>query len=82
MSIVALSDYTFHLHVLMSIALLEMSIIFITRSTAAMRALLLPPTKGFSLRPRFLLPGKKRAFYALLAYFRTFLVFSSNLSNF
>ena len=26
--------------------------------------------------------GKKKAYYAILAYFRPFLVFSSNLSNF
>ena len=34
-------------------------------------------TRGF-----FCPSGKKRAFYAVLAYFRQFMVFSSNLSNF
>ena len=30
----------------------------------------------------FALPAKKRVFYAVFAYFRPFLVFSSNFSNF
>ena len=47
------------------------------------RALLLAPAEGLGLRPRFLLPFRqKRDFYAFLAYFRHFLVFSSNISNF
>ena len=36
-----------------------------------------PPAEAF-----FALLAKKKAFYALLAYFRPFLVFSRNLSNF
>ena len=43
--------------------------------------LLLAPAEGFGLRPRLFLPGKKRAYYAVLAHFWQFLVSSSNLGN-
>ena len=46
--------------------------------TARYAGLLLAPAEG----PGFLcLSGKKRAFHAVSAYFRPFLVFSSNLRN-
>ena len=45
--------------------------------------LLLAPAEGFGLRPRLFLPfgKKKKVFYAVFAYFRSFFVLSSNLSN-
>ena len=51
--------------------------------TASYAGLLLAPAEGIGLRPRLFLPfgGKKRAFYAVFAFFRPFLVFSSNLRN-
>ena len=53
--------------------------------TARYAGLLIAPAEGSGLQPRFFLPfGQKRRalFFAVLAYFRLFLVFSSKLSNF
>ena len=51
--------------------------------TARYAGLLAAPAEGFGFWPRFSLPGRKpRAYYAVLAHFRPFLVSSSNLSNF
>ena len=48
--------------------------------TARYAGLLLAPAEGFGLQPR-LQPGKKRDFHADCAYFRPFVVFSSNLRH-
>ena len=51
--------------------------------TARYAYLLLAPAQGFDLLQRFfLLFGQKRAFDAVFANFRPFLVFISSLSNF
>ena len=44
--------------------------------------LLLAPVEGFGLRTRAFLPGKKRAFYTVLAQFWQFFVSSSNHDHF
>ena len=56
----------------------------ITRRYSPLRGLYFQLLRRASASGRgFFCPsGKKRAFYAVLAYFRPFLVFSSNLSNF
>ena len=58
-------------------------LITLLEGTACYAGLLLTPAESFGLQPRTFLPfGKKRAFYAVFAYLRPFLMFSSNLSNF
>ena len=64
----------------------SMGIWAIIRTTSTARYAGFPSRSCGGLRPPaevfVALGAKKRAFYALLAYFRPFLVFSSNLSNF
>ena len=59
--------------------------VYITLEGATRYAgLLLAPAEGFGLRPRAFLPfgQTKSLFHAVFAYFRPFLVFSSNIGNF
>ena len=60
----------------------KMSLLYALEGTARYAGLLLAPAEGFGLRPRLFFGKKKEGFYAVFAYFRPFLVFSSNLSNF